>query len=84
VLFSSAVRLSHGCSLNMMLDEVSDLYWCSIAAAQRRFCICFFRTFPMQVATTAPQTSRGLLTVDPDMAKALPVVALCKASLSSV
>jgi hypothetical protein len=38
----------------------------------------------MRVITTAPQTSRGLLAVDPDMAKVLAVVALCKAGLSSV
>jgi hypothetical protein len=38
----------------------------------------------MQVATTAPQTSRELLAVRPDIAKVLAVVALRKASLSSV
>jgi hypothetical protein len=38
----------------------------------------------MQIATTALQTSRGLLAVDPDMAKVLTVVARRKASLSSV
>jgi hypothetical protein len=38
----------------------------------------------MQVAATAPQTSRGLLAVDPDMAKVLAIVALRKASLSSL
>jgi hypothetical protein len=38
----------------------------------------------MQVATNAPQTSRGLLAVGPYMAKGLIVVALRKASLSSV
>jgi hypothetical protein len=38
----------------------------------------------MQVATTAPQTSRGLLAVGPDMAKVLAVEAPSKASLSSV
>jgi hypothetical protein len=37
----------------------------------------------MQVATTAPHTSRELLAVGPHMAKDLTVVALCKASLSS-
>jgi hypothetical protein len=36
------------------------------------------------VATTAPQTLRRLLACGPDMAKVLGVVALCKASLSSV
>jgi hypothetical protein len=38
----------------------------------------------MQVATIAPQTSRGLLAVGPDMAKVLAVAALRKASLISV
>jgi hypothetical protein len=38
----------------------------------------------MQVTTTTPQTSRGLLAVGPDMAKVLAVVALRKASVSSV
>jgi hypothetical protein len=38
----------------------------------------------MQVATTASQTLRGLLAVGPDMVKVLAVVALLKASLSSV
>jgi hypothetical protein len=38
----------------------------------------------MKVATTAPQTSWGLLAVGPDMAKVLSVVALRKASLSYV
>jgi hypothetical protein len=37
----------------------------------------------MQVATTAPQTSRGLLAVGPDMVKVLAVVALLEASLIS-
>jgi hypothetical protein len=37
----------------------------------------------MQVATTAPQTLRGLLAFGPDMAKILAVVALHKASLKS-
>jgi hypothetical protein len=36
------------------------------------------------VATTAPQTLKGLLAFGPDMAKVLVVVALCKVSLSSV
>jgi hypothetical protein len=43
-----------------------------------------FRPFPMQVATTAPQTSWGLFAVGPDMAQVLAVVAPLKASLSSV
>jgi hypothetical protein len=38
----------------------------------------------MQVATTAPQTSKGLLAVGPDMAEVLVVVSPLKASLSSV
>jgi hypothetical protein len=38
----------------------------------------------MQVATTAPETLRGLLAVGPDMAKVLAAVALRKASLSAV
>jgi hypothetical protein len=38
----------------------------------------------MLVATARPQTSRGLLAVRPDMTKVLAVVALHKASLSSV
>jgi hypothetical protein len=38
----------------------------------------------MLMATTTPQTSRGLLAVDPDMAKVLAFVALREASLSSV
>jgi hypothetical protein len=38
----------------------------------------------MQTATTASQTSTTLLAFGPDMAKVLTVVALRKASLSSV
>jgi hypothetical protein len=38
----------------------------------------------MQVATTIPQTSRGLLAIGLDMTKVLAVVAMCKTSLSSV
>jgi hypothetical protein len=38
----------------------------------------------MQVATTAQQTSRELLAVGTDVTKVLAVVALRKASLSSV
>jgi hypothetical protein len=38
----------------------------------------------MALAITIPQTSRGLLAVGPHMAKVLAVIALCKASLSSV
>jgi hypothetical protein len=38
----------------------------------------------VQVATTAPQTSKGLFAVGPDTAKVLAVVELGKASLSSV
>jgi hypothetical protein len=38
----------------------------------------------MQVATTIPQTPRGLLAAGPDMAKVLTVVALRKSSLSSI
>jgi hypothetical protein len=56
----------------------------AITTSQRRFCIRLFRTFPMQVATTTPQISRGLLVVGPDMAKVLIVVALRKSSLSSI
>jgi hypothetical protein len=57
-------------------------YWGAIAATRTIFCIVLFGAFPMQVATTTPQTSSGLLAVGPDMAKVLAV--LCKASLSSV
>jgi hypothetical protein len=38
----------------------------------------------MQVATTAPQTHRRLLAICPDVAVVLAVVAVRKASLSSV
>jgi hypothetical protein len=38
----------------------------------------------MQVDTTPPQTSKGLLAVGPDMAKILVVEALLKINLSSV
>jgi hypothetical protein len=38
----------------------------------------------VKVASTAPQISRGLLAVRPDMAKVWVVVALRKAILSSV
>jgi hypothetical protein len=38
----------------------------------------------VQVATTAPQTHRGLLAVGPDIAEVLAVVALRKSSLTSV
>jgi hypothetical protein len=44
----------------------------------------FSGKLPMQVATSAPQTSRGLLAVGPDMAKVLAVTDFRKASLSSV
>jgi hypothetical protein len=81
VRFSFAVLLSHGYSLGMTLDEVSLLSYGAVAAARR---ICLFRAFPVQEATTAPQTSMGLLPFGPDMAERLAVVALRKASLSSV
>jgi hypothetical protein len=61
-----------------------SIYLGSLAAARRRFCIRLFRAFSVQVATTAPQTSRGVLAVGPDIAKVLAVVALHKANLSSV
>jgi hypothetical protein len=38
----------------------------------------------MQVATTAPHTSRRLLAIGPDMAKILVIVALRKAGLNSI
>jgi hypothetical protein len=38
----------------------------------------------MQVATTSPQTSRGLFAVGRDLAEVLAVLALHKASFSSV
>jgi hypothetical protein len=38
----------------------------------------------MKVVASAPQTTRRLLAVDPDMAEILVAVALHKASLSSV
>jgi hypothetical protein len=47
----------------------------AIAATRRRFYICLFWAFPMQVATTAPRTSSGLLALGPDMAKVLAVIA---------
>jgi hypothetical protein len=45
--------------------------------------IRLFVAFPMPVATT-PQTLKGFPAVGPDLAKVMAVVALCKASLSSV
>jgi hypothetical protein len=60
-----------------------SIYWGAIAAPRRRFCIHTFGAFPMQVATTALQTTRGLLAVGPDMAELLSVEAPRKASLSS-
>jgi hypothetical protein len=59
-------------------------YWVAIAATRRIFCICLFRAFPMQVAVSVPQTSRGYLAFGPHVAKVLTVLALLKASLSSV
>jgi hypothetical protein len=79
-----ALLLSHGCSLGMMLDGVWLLLIGCNAATRHNFCIRLFGAFPMQVATTTTQISRGLLAVRPDMAKVLAVVALRKASLSSV
>jgi hypothetical protein len=38
----------------------------------------------MQLATTAPETSRVFLAIGPDMTKVVAVVVLRKASLSSV
>jgi hypothetical protein len=46
--------------------------------------VFLFRAFPMQVATTSPQTSRGLLPAGPYMAKVLAVVVLREASLRSI
>jgi hypothetical protein len=68
VLISLAVRLSRGCILDMTLDEVSLFYMGAIAATRRTFCVRIFGAFPMQVATTTPQTSRRLLSLGPDMA----------------
>jgi hypothetical protein len=61
-----------------------SFYQGAIAAARRRFCICLLRTFPIQVAITTQRTSRELLVVGSDITKVLAVVALRKASLSSV
>jgi hypothetical protein len=61
-----------------------SFYWGAIAATCHRFCINFFGAFPMQVVTTTPQTSRGLLAIGPDMARVLAFVELHEPSLSSV
>jgi hypothetical protein len=61
-----------------------SFYYGAMAAILCRFFILLFGVFLIQVATITPQTSRGLLAVGPDMAKVLAVVALRKASLSSV
>jgi hypothetical protein len=61
-----------------------SFYCCAIATAWHTFYIYLFRAFFMQVATTTPQTPRGLLAVGLDMAKVVAVVAQHKASLSSV
>jgi hypothetical protein len=84
VPFSFAVLLSHGCSLDMTLDEVSVLLLGCNYSSSAYICILLFWAFLMLVATTAPQTLRGLLAVGPDIARVLEVVALRKASLSSV
>jgi hypothetical protein len=83
MLFSFAILFLHGSSLSMTLDEFLS-YYGAIAAAQLSFYFCLFRAFHVQVATIAPQTSRGLLAVGPDMAKILEAVILHKANLSSV
>jgi hypothetical protein len=61
-----------------------SFYWDAIAVDRRRFCIYLFKTFLLEVTTTAPQTSRGLLVVRPDMTKVLAVLAMRKASPTSV
>jgi hypothetical protein len=61
-----------------------SFYYGSIAVARLRFCNFLFRAFAMQVATTAPQTSRELLAVGPDMDNVLAVIVLRKARLRSV
>jgi hypothetical protein len=48
-----------------------SFYEGAIAETRCRSSIRLFGAFPMQVATTAPQTSRALLAVFPDMAKIL-------------
>jgi hypothetical protein len=65
----------------MMLDEISLLLlecYCSSSA------LILLKVFPAQVATVEPQASSGLLATGSDMAKVLAVVALRKASSSSV
>jgi hypothetical protein len=67
----------------MTLDEDSLLLGCNCGISAQ-ILHSSFGAFTVQVATTTPQTSRGLLVVGPDMAKFLAVVALSKASLSFV
>jgi hypothetical protein len=85
VLFSFAVLLSHGCSLGMTLDEFYLLLLVCNYRSSTYILYSSFRGISYAVGTTALQISEGLLTVGPDVARFLVVVvALCKASLSSV
>jgi hypothetical protein len=84
VLFSFAVLLSQGCNLDMTLDDVTLLVLGRNCSNSAQILYSSLQAFSMQVATTTPQTSSGLLTFGPDMAKVLIVAALRKANLSSV
>jgi hypothetical protein len=58
-----------------------SVYWGATAASRRRWNICLYRAFPVEVATTAPWTSRGLLAVGPDMTEVLAAGALYDSTL---
>jgi hypothetical protein len=83
-VFSFSIRLSHGCNLDMTPDEVSLILLVCNCSSSASILHCLLMAFHTRVATTVPQTSRGLLAVGPDMAKNLAVAALRVASLSSV
>jgi hypothetical protein len=80
VLFSSRMSVASVCWVRIL-----SFYYGAIATAPRRFCIRQLRTFSMHAATIVTQTLRGgLLPVGSGMSKVVAVVAMRKASLSSV
>jgi hypothetical protein len=54
-----------------------------LAVAELRFvcCVVPLQSLSIPIVTSAPETSCGLLAVDPDVAKTLAVLALCQTIL---
>jgi hypothetical protein len=63
---------------------IPSIHQLAVAACQCRYCVAFFQTFFVQVASPTSQATERLLAVCPDMTKLLEVVALCKTILNFI